>query len=68
MSINRKRLSKKEREAIHAMFEGHCTYCGKIIQLDEMQVDHKIPCEKVGRTSWRTCIHPAGAVIITKLH
>ena len=51
MSINRKRLSKKEREAIHAMFNCHCAYCGKIIRLAEMQVDHKIPLRKAGRTS-----------------
>ena len=48
MSVNRKRLSKKEREGIHALFNGHCAYCGKIIRLNEMQVDHKIPLRKAG--------------------
>lgn len=48
MDHRRKRLSKAERETIYAMYAGHCAYCGKIMRLNEMQVDHKIPLRKAG--------------------
>lgn len=36
-------LTKKQRQAIHAKYDGHCAYCGKVIAYKEMQVDHMIP-------------------------
>ena len=31
---------KPDRVAIHAKYGGHCAYCGTVITLKEMQVDH----------------------------
>ena len=36
-------LTKKQREAIYAKYNGHCAYCGKKIDYKDMQVDHLIP-------------------------
>lgn len=36
-------LNKKQREAIYAKYNGHCSYCGKEIAYKDMQVDHQIP-------------------------
>lgn len=36
----RKAISKKLREEIYRKYGGHCAYCGKKIELREMQVDH----------------------------
>ena len=41
----RKRLSKADREAIHAMYAGHCAYCGEKLRLEDMQVDHMQPLQ-----------------------
>ncbi len=36
-------MTKKQREAIYAKYNGHCAYCGKEIEYKDMQVDHLIP-------------------------
>ena len=36
----RKALSKEMRAQVYAMYGGHCAYCGKEIDITEMQVDH----------------------------
>jgi 5-methylcytosine-specific restriction endonuclease McrA len=36
-------FTKKQRYKIHRKFDGHCGYCGKLITLKEMQVDHMNP-------------------------
>ena len=36
----RKALSKDMRAQVYAMYGGHCAYCGKEIDIAEMQVDH----------------------------
>lgn len=43
--MNRRRLSKQERQRIYAKTDGHCAYCGREITLQQMQVDHVIPME-----------------------
>lgn len=30
----------KTRQAVHAKYNGHCAYCGREIDIKEMQVDH----------------------------
>ena len=37
---SRKALSKDMRAQVYAMYGGHCAYCGKEIDIAEMQVDH----------------------------
>jgi hypothetical protein len=32
-----------DRVKIHQKYNGHCAYCGKLILLGEMQVDHIVP-------------------------
>ena len=36
-------MSKINRQAVHQMYGGRCAYCGKVIALKEMQVDHYWP-------------------------
>src|ERR1035437_6520716 len=36
-------FTKQKRIEIHSKFSGKCAYCGKDIQLKDMQVDHIIP-------------------------
>ena len=36
----RKALTKEMRAQVYEMYEGHCAYCGKEIDISEMQVDH----------------------------
>ena len=36
----RKSLSKNMRREIYEMYGGHCAYCGREIDIKEMQVDH----------------------------
>lgn len=39
-SRRRKALSKDMRAQVYAMYGGHCAYCGREIDITEMQVDH----------------------------
>lgn len=41
--IKRKRLTKKERQQVYEKYNGHCAYCGKELDIKDMQVDHMIP-------------------------
>lgn len=36
----RKRISASIRQKIYDKYKGHCAYCGQVISLREMQVDH----------------------------
>lgn len=36
-------MTKKQREIVYNKYNGHCAYCGKIIDYKDMQVDHLIP-------------------------
>lgn len=36
----RKSLSKDMRRKVYEMYDGHCAYCGKEIDIKDMQVDH----------------------------
>lgn len=36
-------FSKKKREAVYAKYDGHCAYCGRAIDIKNMQVDHFKP-------------------------
>ena len=36
----RKALSKDMRREVYEMYGGHCAYCGREIDIKEMQVDH----------------------------
>lgn len=40
MPAKRSPIGKSTREAVYAMYDGHCAYCGKKIAYEEMQVDH----------------------------
>lgn len=37
--MNHKRL----RELVYQKYDGHCAYCGKNIELKDMQIDHFVP-------------------------
>ena len=36
-------FSKKTREEVYKKFDGHCAYCGKKIEIKDMQIDHMHP-------------------------
>ena len=44
----RKSISKKTRQNVYNKYNGHCAYCGCMIQYDEMQVDHFAPVHFFG--------------------
>ena|SRR5437868_6010655 len=35
--------TKSLRERIYQKFDGHCAYCGKVIEYKQMQIDHYYP-------------------------
>ena len=41
-------FSKKTREAVYAKYDGHCAYCGRAIDIKDMQVDHFLPLRAGG--------------------
>lgn len=42
----RKPISKEMRRLVYEKYNGHCAYCGKVIAMKDMQVDHIIPIAK----------------------
>lgn len=40
---NRKKISPEIRKAVYDKYNGHCAYCGCVIDYKNMQVDHLIP-------------------------
>ena len=36
-------MNKKTRQTVYQKYDGHCAYCGKRIEYEDMQVDHCIP-------------------------
>lgn len=36
-------FGKKTRESVYAKYDGHCAYCGRPIDIRDMQVDHFRP-------------------------
>lgn len=39
----RRKLTKVERQEVYVKCGGHCAYCGQIITIKQMQVDHVQP-------------------------
>lgn len=48
------KVTKTERAAVHAMFDGHCAYCGAALAA-RWHVDHKDPIIRLSPT---TALHP----------
>jgi 5-methylcytosine-specific restriction endonuclease McrA len=44
----RRKLSKSERKTVYNKFAGHCAYCGEVITMREMQVDHFVALRRGG--------------------
>lgn len=42
----RKPISKATRRLVYEKYNGHCAYCGREIEMKDMQVDHIIPVMK----------------------
>ena len=56
-------ISKKQRAQVYKKYNGHCGYCGKEIEIKEMQVDHMNPqCLK----AYNLCLFDG--VIVDKTH
>lgn len=36
-------ISGKVRDAVYQKYDGHCAYCGRVIERGRMQVDHMVP-------------------------
>ena len=43
--MNRKTLSRSDRQKVYEKYDGRCAYCGKVIAYKDMQVDHLVPLE-----------------------
>lgn len=41
-------FNKKTRQAVYAKYDGHCAYCGRAIDIKDMQVDHFLPLRAWG--------------------
>lgn len=39
----RRRLTPEERKQVYDKTSGHCAYCGRLITVKQMQVDHIVP-------------------------
>lgn len=39
----RKRIPKDMRQKVYDKYDGHCAYCGRKIEMRDMQVDHLVP-------------------------
>lgn len=42
-------IKKTDRQKVFEKYNGHCAYCGKEIDIKNMQVDHIIPVRKGGK-------------------
>ena len=42
----RKAIPKKIREAVYNKYNGHCAYCGKVLEPKGWQLDHLIPVQR----------------------
>lgn len=67
--MNRRRLSKSERQKIYDKYNGHCAYCGCELGYKDMQVDHVIPLRRGGDDdienmlpACRSCNHYKGTL------
>lgn len=49
--MNRRRISKEERQEVYRKCHGHCAYCGTEIEYKDMQVDHVKPLRIGGKDS-----------------
>ena len=49
------------RRDIYNRFDGHCAYCGKSIEFDDMTIDHILPQSKGGKDTVENtvpaCLH-----------
>lgn len=45
-AMRRKPISKKMRQLVYEKYNGHCAYCGKEIEMKDMQVDHVVAVAK----------------------
>lgn len=48
MQHKRKKFSVKERKSVYRKTHGHCYLCGKFVDFDSFEMDHKIPLSKGG--------------------
>ena len=46
-------LTKKQREEIWNKYDKHCSYCGKLLEYKDMQVDHQIPQRRATKKAGR---------------
>lgn len=44
----RSEFQQEKREAVYAKYDGHCAYCGRAIDIKDMQVDHFLPLRAWG--------------------
>lgn len=57
-SVNRKKISKSVREQVYKKCNGHCAYCGCVLNYKDMQVDHVKPL-RIGGSDDITNMLPA---------
>jgi 5-methylcytosine-specific restriction endonuclease McrA len=57
-------MNKATRYQVYSLYDGHCAYCGRKIEIEDMQVDHIVPKRQGGsdffsnlNPSCRRCNH-----------
>lgn len=43
-------MKEKTKQAIYLKYDGHCAYCGCVLKINNMTVDHLVPKSKGGRS------------------
>lgn len=46
--MKRKTITKKMREEVFNKYDGHCAYCGCVIEKNAFHVDHMKPVREIG--------------------
>lgn len=69
----RKRLTKEQRLELHKKYNGHCAYCGREINITQMQADHIVPIHVGGldaienmNPACRSCNHAKATLDMEK--
>ncbi|MHC1772965.1 MAG: HNH endonuclease [Flexilinea sp.] len=52
----RRKLTKDQRQIIYEKCDGHCAYCGRKINISEMQVDHVKPLSIDGTNAFENLL------------
>lgn len=44
----RRRFTAQQRQDVYDKLDGHCAYCGELLRIEDMQIDHVVPLRSGG--------------------